>query len=257
MLYYFWSYTNGCRRAIKPRVLSLSDSLWPCSGCDLLSPELSWSPTSGKDMGEVKLSISYKSDKLFIMVMHIRGLVSCFLLKCWFSPQWVCRLKCGFTPLWVSRWKVSRWKCVCVCVVPPLLPVPDTSSPSRTGRTRTPMWSSTCCRTPRRPARRRPRLHGAPATPPTTRWWANTTHGLGGGEGSCSQGPTRQRTSVTRGRSGRCIPQKMQGSTVGGRGIKISNNMEWEWTKCINISNMHRYHTNYKGDLISLHIVCV
>uniref|UniRef100_A0A8C4ZYB7 Phosphatidylinositol-4-phosphate 3-kinase catalytic subunit type 2 beta n=1 Tax=Gadus morhua TaxID=8049 RepID=A0A8C4ZYB7_GADMO len=35
---------------------------------------LSWSPTSGKDMGEVKLSISYKSDKLFIMVMHIRGL---------------------------------------------------------------------------------------------------------------------------------------------------------------------------------------
>lgn len=26
--------------------------------------------------GEVKLSISYKSDKLFIMVMHIRGLVS-------------------------------------------------------------------------------------------------------------------------------------------------------------------------------------
>ena len=103
MLYYFWSYTNGCRRAIKPRVLSLSDSLWPRSGCDPLSPELSWSPTSGKDMGEVKLSISYKSDKLFIMVMHIRGLVSCFLLKCWFSPQWVCRLKCGFTPLRVSR----------------------------------------------------------------------------------------------------------------------------------------------------------
>ena len=78
-----------------------------------------------------------------------------------------------------------------------------------------------------------------------------------GGEGSCSQGPTRQRTSVTRWRSGRCIPQKMQGSTVGRRGNKISNNMEWEWTKCINISNMQIYHTNYKGDLISLHIVCV
>uniref|UniRef100_A0A8C8HR69 Phosphatidylinositol-4-phosphate 3-kinase n=1 Tax=Oncorhynchus tshawytscha TaxID=74940 RepID=A0A8C8HR69_ONCTS len=31
---------------------------------------------SGKVVGEVKLSISYKSDKLFIMVMHIRGLVS-------------------------------------------------------------------------------------------------------------------------------------------------------------------------------------
>uniref|UniRef100_A0A667Z0P2 Phosphatidylinositol-4-phosphate 3-kinase catalytic subunit type 2 beta n=1 Tax=Myripristis murdjan TaxID=586833 RepID=A0A667Z0P2_9TELE len=29
---------------------------------------------AGKELGEVKLSISYKSDKLFIMVMHIRGL---------------------------------------------------------------------------------------------------------------------------------------------------------------------------------------
>ena len=38
--------------------------------------ELSWSPASEKDLGEVKLSISYKNDKLFIMVMHIRGLVS-------------------------------------------------------------------------------------------------------------------------------------------------------------------------------------
>uniref|UniRef100_A0AAQ5ZML0 Phosphatidylinositol-4-phosphate 3-kinase n=1 Tax=Amphiprion ocellaris TaxID=80972 RepID=A0AAQ5ZML0_AMPOC len=34
------------------------------------------SSTSGKELGEVKLSISYKNDKLFIMVMHIRGLVS-------------------------------------------------------------------------------------------------------------------------------------------------------------------------------------
>ncbi|TMS19161.1 Phosphatidylinositol 4-phosphate 3-kinase C2 domain-containing subunit beta [Larimichthys crocea] len=33
-----------------------------------------WSPPSGRALGEVKLSISYKSDKLFIMVMHIRGL---------------------------------------------------------------------------------------------------------------------------------------------------------------------------------------
>uniref|UniRef100_A0A665XAV9 Uncharacterized protein n=1 Tax=Echeneis naucrates TaxID=173247 RepID=A0A665XAV9_ECHNA len=38
--------------------------------------EISWSPASGKELGEVKLSISYKNDKLFIMVMHIRGLVS-------------------------------------------------------------------------------------------------------------------------------------------------------------------------------------
>lgn len=36
--------------------------------------EVSWSPASGTELGEVKLSISYKNDKLFIMVMHIRGL---------------------------------------------------------------------------------------------------------------------------------------------------------------------------------------
>ncbi|XP_047438276.1 phosphatidylinositol 4-phosphate 3-kinase C2 domain-containing subunit beta [Mugil cephalus] len=36
--------------------------------------EILWSPASGKELGEVKLSISYKNDKLFIMVMHIRGL---------------------------------------------------------------------------------------------------------------------------------------------------------------------------------------
>lgn len=37
---------------------------------------MAWSPAPGKERGEVKLSISYKNDKLFIMVMHIRGLVS-------------------------------------------------------------------------------------------------------------------------------------------------------------------------------------
>ncbi|XP_075993842.1 phosphatidylinositol 4-phosphate 3-kinase C2 domain-containing subunit beta isoform X2 [Genypterus blacodes] len=36
--------------------------------------EVLWSPVSGKELGQVKLSISYKNDKLFIMVMHIRGL---------------------------------------------------------------------------------------------------------------------------------------------------------------------------------------
>ncbi|KAM6980094.1 phosphatidylinositol 4-phosphate 3-kinase C2 domain-containing subunit beta [Aplochiton taeniatus] len=36
--------------------------------------EIPWTPVSGKVVGEVKLSISYKSDKLLIMVMHIRGL---------------------------------------------------------------------------------------------------------------------------------------------------------------------------------------
>ncbi|XP_037108358.1 phosphatidylinositol 4-phosphate 3-kinase C2 domain-containing subunit beta isoform X1 [Syngnathus acus] len=35
--------------------------------------EMPWSP-SGKDLGEVKLSICYRNEKLFIMVMHIRGL---------------------------------------------------------------------------------------------------------------------------------------------------------------------------------------
>ncbi|XP_033934454.1 phosphatidylinositol 4-phosphate 3-kinase C2 domain-containing subunit beta, partial [Pseudochaenichthys georgianus] len=37
-------------------------------------PELSWAPAAGTELGEVKLSISYKKEKLFIMVMHIRGL---------------------------------------------------------------------------------------------------------------------------------------------------------------------------------------
>ncbi|KAG7493730.1 phosphatidylinositol 4-phosphate 3-kinase C2 domain-containing subunit beta [Solea senegalensis] len=36
--------------------------------------ELSWAPAAGAELGEVKLSICYKNDKLFIMVMHIRGL---------------------------------------------------------------------------------------------------------------------------------------------------------------------------------------
>ncbi|XP_017305827.2 phosphatidylinositol 4-phosphate 3-kinase C2 domain-containing subunit beta [Ictalurus punctatus] len=36
--------------------------------------EGSWTPVPGKVAGEVKLSISYKSNKLFIMVIHIRGL---------------------------------------------------------------------------------------------------------------------------------------------------------------------------------------
>ncbi|XP_061639904.1 phosphatidylinositol 4-phosphate 3-kinase C2 domain-containing subunit beta [Phyllopteryx taeniolatus] len=36
--------------------------------------EPSWPASSGKASGEVKLSICYRNDKLFIMVMHIRGL---------------------------------------------------------------------------------------------------------------------------------------------------------------------------------------
>ncbi|XP_050978667.1 phosphatidylinositol 4-phosphate 3-kinase C2 domain-containing subunit beta [Labeo rohita] len=38
--------------------------------------DVTWAPVPGTVAGEVKLSILYKSDKLFIMVMHIRGLQS-------------------------------------------------------------------------------------------------------------------------------------------------------------------------------------
>lgn len=50
-------------------------SYQPLTAVRLLSPEVPWTPVPGRVVGEVKLSISYKSDKLFIMVMHIRGLV--------------------------------------------------------------------------------------------------------------------------------------------------------------------------------------
>lgn len=43
-----------------------------------------WARTVGKVGGEVKLSISYKNNKLFIMVMHIRGLVSAYTTLIWF-----------------------------------------------------------------------------------------------------------------------------------------------------------------------------
>ncbi|KAG2468265.1 phosphatidylinositol 4-phosphate 3-kinase C2 domain-containing subunit beta [Polypterus senegalus] len=36
--------------------------------------DMTWAPPAGQISGEVKLSISYKTDKLCIMVMHIRGL---------------------------------------------------------------------------------------------------------------------------------------------------------------------------------------
>lgn len=37
--------------------------------------EVQWFPAAGKSLGEVKLSICFRNDKLFIMVMHIRGLL--------------------------------------------------------------------------------------------------------------------------------------------------------------------------------------
>lgn len=42
-----------------------------------------WARPVGKVGGEVKLSISYKNNKLFIMVMHIRGLVSTYTVLIW------------------------------------------------------------------------------------------------------------------------------------------------------------------------------
>uniref|UniRef100_A0A9J7ZUT5 Phosphatidylinositol-4-phosphate 3-kinase catalytic subunit type 2 beta n=1 Tax=Cyprinus carpio carpio TaxID=630221 RepID=A0A9J7ZUT5_CYPCA len=44
------------------------------SSSSSFSPDVSWAPVPGTVAGEVKLSVLYKSDKLFIMVMHIRGL---------------------------------------------------------------------------------------------------------------------------------------------------------------------------------------
>lgn len=41
-----------------------------------ISTDGTWARPVAKVGGEVKLSISYKNNKLFIMVMHIRGLVS-------------------------------------------------------------------------------------------------------------------------------------------------------------------------------------
>lgn len=52
--------------------------------------EIVWSPASGKELGQVKLSISYKNDKLFIMVMHIRGLVSVCVFVCLCLCLWLC-----------------------------------------------------------------------------------------------------------------------------------------------------------------------
>uniref|UniRef100_A0AAY4E0J4 Phosphatidylinositol-4-phosphate 3-kinase n=1 Tax=Denticeps clupeoides TaxID=299321 RepID=A0AAY4E0J4_9TELE len=64
-VYIYMHLLSNCR---KPGLKSLFLLFFP--------PDLSWTPVLEKVVGEVKLSISYKSDKLFIMVMHIRGLVS-------------------------------------------------------------------------------------------------------------------------------------------------------------------------------------
>uniref|UniRef100_A0A672V545 Phosphatidylinositol-4-phosphate 3-kinase catalytic subunit type 2 beta n=1 Tax=Strigops habroptila TaxID=2489341 RepID=A0A672V545_STRHB len=47
----------------------------PSHPCPSSPPDATWARPLGKVGGEVKLSISYKNNKLFIMVMHIRGLV--------------------------------------------------------------------------------------------------------------------------------------------------------------------------------------
>lgn len=55
---------------------------WPCS-VSFIPAEGTWARPVGKVGGEVKLSISYKNNKLFIMVMHIRGLVSTYTVLIW------------------------------------------------------------------------------------------------------------------------------------------------------------------------------
>ena len=79
-----------------------------------------WARPVGKVGGEVKLSISYKNNKLFIMVMHIRGLVSAYTVLIWIFIFllvlfWLIR---PFLP--PSResnhkdyWMNTQWACYC------------------------------------------------------------------------------------------------------------------------------------------------
>lgn len=49
--------------------------------CGLFVAEPPLSPTSGRVEGEVKLSVSYRNSTLFIMVMHIKDLVSTEIIQ--------------------------------------------------------------------------------------------------------------------------------------------------------------------------------
>ncbi|KAK2505892.1 hypothetical protein MC885_013584 [Smutsia gigantea] len=61
---YIWHLTRAAPEVAEAAGTSLAPK----------STDSSWAPPMGKVGGEVKLSISYKNNKLFIMVMHIRGL---------------------------------------------------------------------------------------------------------------------------------------------------------------------------------------
>lgn len=56
------------------------------------------SPTTGKVGGEVKLSVSYRNGNLFIMVMHIRDLVSVSLPHCQHFSDFPVRTATGSWP---------------------------------------------------------------------------------------------------------------------------------------------------------------
>uniref|UniRef100_A0A669Q9Z2 Phosphatidylinositol-4-phosphate 3-kinase catalytic subunit type 2 beta n=1 Tax=Phasianus colchicus TaxID=9054 RepID=A0A669Q9Z2_PHACC len=110
--------------------------------------DTTWARPLGKVGGEVKLSISYKNNKLFIMVMHIRGLV---------GAQCPGGDGDGIQP----HCQAHRVPHAVFC-----------SSPSRMAMTLTPTSRPTCCLTPRKPLRGKPKWPEKPATLPTTRCWS-------------------------------------------------------------------------------------
>ncbi len=116
------------------------------------SPDVALAPVPGTVAGEVKLSILYKSDKLFIMVMHIRGLVSVW--RCSYSYAHNARKK----ESWHSPMCYGRFF----------------SNPCRTEQILIHTSNCTSSLTLRKLARGRPRQPGEHATPLTMRWWDNT-----------------------------------------------------------------------------------
>ena len=144
----------------------------PIGSQPLLFPDFSWNPVPGKVSGEVKLSITFKSDKLFIMVMHIRALVS-VTKRGWdddddgdgfgASPDqyYLTLIINHMKHVWRSQKTSLSMAALC-----PLLH----SNHCRRAQTPTPMSNSTSSPTPRKPARGRPRLPTAHATLHIMRW---------------------------------------------------------------------------------------
>lgn len=88
---------------------------WPFS-LSFVPTEGTWARPVGRVGGEVKLSISYKNNKLFIMVMHIRGLVSAYTVLIWIFIFllvlfWLMR-PFLYPPLMRVITKVTKWKVI-------------------------------------------------------------------------------------------------------------------------------------------------